>query len=149
MGRVPTKLQEILDTLALFPDRSDRIEALISFAERFEPVPEKIATRPYPEDHRVKACESEAYVWALPQDDGTLKLHFGVENPQGVSAMSLAVILDQGLSGVPVEEVAAVPCDVVYEVFGRELSMGKSMGLMGMVTAVTSHAKKLREATTS
>lgn len=144
MVDVPEKLQDILDTLALVPDRMDRIDALISISERFEPVPEEIATKPYPEEHRVKACESEAYVWAVPRDDGTLKLHFGVENPQGVSAMSLAVILDEGLSGAPVEQVANLPCDLVYDIFGRELSMGKSMGLMGMVNAVSSLAKKAR-----
>lgn len=136
------KLQEILDTLELFPDRIDRIHALISIAERFEPVPETIAAKPYPEEHRVKACESEAYVWALPQDDGTQCYRFAVENPQGVSAMALAVILDEGLSGEPVERVATLGCDVVYEVFGRELSMGKSMGLMGMVNAVVAEARK-------
>lgn len=141
-SRVPEPLQEILDTLELVPDRTDRIQALISMAERFEPVPESIATRPFPEERRVKACESEAYVWALQRDDGTLKLHFAVENPQGVSAMAMAVILDQGLSGLPPEEVAKTPCDVVYEVFGRELSMGKSMGLMGMVNAVRAEAAK-------
>ncbi|MCB1055705.1 MAG: SufE family protein [Acidobacteria bacterium] len=136
------KLQEILDTLELFPDRVDRIQALISISERFEPVPEAVATKPYPESHRVKACESEAYVWALPQGDGTQRYRFAVENPQGVSAMALAVILDDGLSGEPLERVAAVPCDLVYEVFGRELSMGKSMGLMGMVNAVTAEARR-------
>ncbi len=142
MAQVPEKLQDILDTLALMPDRMDRIEALISLSDRFRPVPEEIATRPYPEEHRVKACESEAYVWAVPKDDGTLKFHFGVENPQGVSAMSLAVILEEGLSGAPVEQVVNLSSDLVYDIFGRELSMGKSMGLMGMVTAVSSLAKK-------
>ena len=57
---LPPKLNEILETLDLFPDRADRIQALISFAERFEPVPESIAPKPYPEARRVKACESEA-----------------------------------------------------------------------------------------
>lgn len=146
MPELPEKLQDILDTLALVPDRMDRIEALISISDRFEPVPEEIATKPYPEEHQVKACESEAYVWAFPKEDGTLKLHFGVENPQGVSAMSLAVILQEGLEGVLVEEVAKLPCDLVYEIFGKELSMGKSMGLMGMVNAVSSLAKKAQAA---
>jgi hypothetical protein len=30
----------------------------------------------------------------------------------------------------------------VYQVFGRELSMGKSMGLMGMVSMVANTAKQ-------
>ena len=51
------------------------------------------------------------------------------------------MILDEALSGAPLEQVAAVPQDLVYRVFGRELSMGKSMGLMGMVSMVASMAK--------
>ena len=42
--------------------------------------------------------------------------------------------------------VAEVPQDIVYKVFGRELSMGKSMGLMAMVGMVAMLAKKYEEA---
>jgi cysteine desulfuration protein SufE len=70
-----------------------------------------------------------------------------VENPQGISAMALAEILRGSLSGAPLEEVAAVPADVVYRIFGRELSMGKSMGLMGMVNMVRAAALQQMQAT--
>ncbi|MEM7483560.1 MAG: hypothetical protein AAF481_20565, partial [Acidobacteriota bacterium] len=86
---------------------------------------------------------SEAYVWARKQDDGTLKFHFAVDNPQGISAKAMAVILDESLSGAPLEDVRSVSGDVIYDIFGRELSMGKSMGLMGMVAMVATSAKKL------
>jgi len=133
MPDLPPKLQDLVETLEMLPDRADRIQMLIDLAERFEGVPERVAARPYPEEHRVKGCESEAFVWAEPQDDGTVQLWYAVENPQGVSAQSLAVILDRTLSGAPPEEIERVPADVIYRIFGRELSMGKSMGLMGMI----------------
>ena len=140
--RYPEPLQELMDTLALLPDRNDRIQLLIDLSERFEEVPERVARRPFPEEHRVEGCESEAFVWAEPRGDGTFDYHFAVENPQGVSARSLATILRQGLSGRAPEEIARVPSDLVYEVFGNELSMGKSMGLMGMVSKVQAETKK-------
>jgi cysteine desulfuration protein SufE len=56
--------------------------------------------------------------------------------------MALAAILGDSLSGVPLDEVAAVPADVVYRIFGRELSMGKSLGLMGMVNMVRTAARQ-------
>ena len=145
--RYPEPLQDLLDTLALAPDRNDRIQLLIDLSERFEEVPAEIAQRPFPEEHRVPGCESEAFVWAEPRGDGTFKYHFAVENPQGVSARSLAVILDRALSGRPPEEIARVPSDVVYDVFGNELSMGKSMGLMGMVCKLQAETKKQAAAT--
>lgn len=140
--RLPEPLRDLVDTLGLLTDRNDRINMLIDVAERFRDVPASVATRPFPEEHRVAGCESEAFVWAEPLGDGTFKYHFAVENPQGVSAKALAVILDQTLSGRPPEEVARVPSDVIYDVFGKELSMGKSMGLMGMICKVQSETKK-------
>lgn len=138
----PPKLAEMLELFAMLPDRGERIAMLIDVAERFRDVPERIARRPFADDHKVPACESEAYVWAEPLADGALKFHFAVENPQGISAKAMAVILDETLSGEPPEAVARVAGDVVYEIFGRELSMGKSMGLMSMVSMVASSARK-------
>ncbi len=54
----------------------------------------------------------------------------------------MAVILGDACSGAPLREVAAVPDDIVYAVFGNELSMGKSMGLMGMVAMMRSETKR-------
>ncbi len=141
MGKHGGKLDEWVDLLSGM-DRGDRIDLLIDVADRFREVPPEVAQRPFAEEHKVPACESEAYLWAQPHDDGGLQLYFAVENPQGISAKAMAVILDEGLSGAPLEEVASVSDDVVYEVFGRELSMGKSMGLMGMVSMVASAARR-------
>lgn len=139
----PSKLAELVDTLALVPDRLGRIELLISIADRFEEVPPEVAHRPFPDENKVPACESEAYVWAQRQVDDTLKFYFAVENPQGISAKAMAVILDESLSGQPPAAVQAVSGEIVYEIFGKELSMGKSMGLMGMVAMVTASARRL------
>lgn len=142
MADYPDKLARLLDTLGLIEDRGERIQLLIDISERFREVPEGVAARPYADSHKVPACESQAYMWAEEQPDGTLKFHFAVENPQGISAKAMAAIIDDTLSGAPPEEVARVPTDVVYRIFGNELSMGKSMGLMGMVSMVQNTAKK-------
>jgi cysteine desulfuration protein SufE len=143
---VPEKLTQTLEMLEMVPDRNERIQLLIDIAGRFEEVPPRIARRPFPAEHQVPACESQAYVFPEERPDGTLDFHFAVENPQGVSAKAMAVILDDTLSGAPPEQVAQVPQDIVYRVFGRELSMGKSMGLMSMVAMVANLAKKYAEA---
>ena len=139
---VPEKLTNTLDALDLIEDRSERIQMLIDIAGRFKEVPPQIARRPFPKEAQVSACESEAYVFTEEKPDGTLGYHFAVENPQGISAKAMAVILDDTLSGAPPGEVAQVPQDIVYRVFGRELSMGKSMGLMSMVGMVAALAKR-------
>lgn len=142
MEGIPPKLNAVLETLEMLPERAERIEVLIGTAERFREVPETIATRPFPKERLVPGCESQAYVWWIERDDDTLDFHFAVENPQGISAKAMAAILQDSCSGAPLAQVAAVPDDLVYEVFGNELSMGKSMGLMGMVAMVRREAKR-------
>ena len=146
MPDYPEKLQDVLDQFAWITDRGERAEYLIELADRFEGVPASIAVRPYPAANHVAFCESEAYVFAEDRPDGRLKFHFAVENPQGLSARAMAVILDQTLSGQPLEQVAAVPDDIVLTIFGRNIAMGKGQGLMGIVAMVREHAKRrLRE----
>jgi cysteine desulfuration protein SufE len=126
-----------------FVDRSLRAEMLIEYADRFEEVPPSIASRPFPAIARAPRCESEAYVFAAGRPDGTFDLHFAVENPQGLSAKAWAVILAETLSGQPLDVVAAVSGDVLYRIFGRDLSMGKGQGMLGMLELVQ-HAARTR-----
>jgi cysteine desulfuration protein SufE len=122
-------------------DPADRTGMLLSYADQFKEVPPSIATRPFPTSHQVPQCESDAYVWAQKMPDETLKLYFAVENPSGVSAKALAAILDKTLSGQPASEIATVNCDIVEKIFRQNISMGKGMGLMSMVQAVSALAK--------
>jgi cysteine desulfuration protein SufE len=145
MGETPERLTKFLRLIGRTQDRQERIQLLIDVARRFRPVPDSVASAPYPEQFKVPGCESQAYVFPQPNEDGTLTFHFAVENPQGISAMAMAVILADALSGAPLERVAAVSPEVVYEIFGRELSMGKSMGLTGMVSLATSFARSRLE----
>lgn len=144
MAEYPPKLVQVVEDFSLITDRNERAEYLIEIADRFpgSRVPADIATKPYDESHRVPACESDAFVWAQDQPDGTLKYYFDVLNPQGLSAMAIARILDETCSGVPLEQVAAVSTDIVLKIFGREISMGKGQGLMGIVQMVQYEAKR-------
>jgi cysteine desulfuration protein SufE len=142
MSQYPEKLEDLLDTFEMFSDQSERAQLLISFSDQFKPVPGNVATRPFDKSHLVPACESEAYAWAVTQPDGTLKLHFAVENPSGISARALATILDKTLSGLPPKEVARVSPEIVEKIFRQNISMGKGMGLMSMVLAVQALAKR-------
>lgn len=137
---MPEKLQQLIDMFQMF-DTADRTSLLLSYADQFKEVPPAVATRPFDKSHQVPQCESDAYVWARRQPDGTLQLYFAVENPSGVSAKALAAILDKTLSGLPASEIATVGCDIVEKIFRQNISMGKGMGLMAMVNAVQALAK--------
>jgi len=134
------ELAELAESLSGL-DRVERVEALIALAESYREVPVRVASRPFAEHNRVPACESQAYVFAQPRPDGSLDFYFAVENPQGVSAKALAAILARTLSGVSPEAVTMVPREIVERLFGRELSMGKALGLTGMLLAVQREAR--------
>ena len=138
----PEKLQETLDFFDTLTDQNDRVNVLLDFSDKFKEVPPSVAVRPFDKAHQVPHCESESYVWAMQQDDGTLKYYFAVENPSGVSAKALARILDQSLSGEKPETIALVSEEIVYKIFRQNISMGKGLGLMSMVQAVTALAKQ-------
>ncbi len=142
MPEYPERLQTLLDVFASVTDTHERTQLLIDFARKFKEVPAEVATRPFSQEHLVKHCESEAYAWAVPSTDGTLKLHFAVENPSGVSAKALAAVLDKALSGLPPSEIAKVDPEIVEKLFRQNISMGKGMGLMSMVLMVQALAKR-------
>ena len=137
----PKKLREIIESLQMTADPSDRAQMLIDYAYKFEEVPVSVAQRPFSERNKIPACESDAYIWAIDNQDNTLKFFFAVENPSGISAKALAVILDKTLSGLHSEEIIQIEPDIVYDIFRQNISMGKGLGLMSMVHAV----KKLAE----
>jgi len=142
---MPEKLEQLLQTFDMFPDPVDRTGMLLSYSDQFKEVPTEIARRPFPKDHQVPQCESDAYIWAVKRPDETLQLYFAVENPSGVSARALAAILDRTLSGLPASDIANVSCDIVERIFRQNISMGKGMGLMSMVQAVQALARRATE----
>ncbi|MEM6282053.1 MAG: SufE family protein [Chloroflexota bacterium] len=144
MAEIPDTLKEVIEDFEFLQDRTERTEYLIELADRFKEVrvPERIATQPYPEENHVQQCESDAYVWAEENDDGTLDYYFDVLNPQGLSAMAMSVVLAESLNGQPVEQVAAVDENIVFKLFGQNISMGKGVGLMGIVRMAQHEAKR-------
>lgn len=144
MADYPEKLQETLQDFEFITSRSERQDYLIYLADQFEKVkvPDTVATQPYDETHRVPECESDAFVWWEEREDGTLDYYFDVLNPQGLSAMAMSVILAEACNGAPIEKVANLQPDVVFKFFGKNISMGKGQGLMGIVNMVAAAARQ-------
>jgi cysteine desulfuration protein SufE len=138
----PERLTRFLSLIAAAGTRADRINVLVDIARRYRGVPEHVAKPPYGPEYLVPGCESRVYAFTEPRPDGTLDYHYAVENPHGISAKALAAILHEALSGVPLEEITAVSTDVVYDNFGSDISMGKSMGLQGMVGVAVAAARR-------
>jgi len=133
MNDYPDKLNEYLEFFSTLEDRAERIAVLTDFANRFEPVPDSVACRPYAENHRVEFCDSEVYLWVRERPEGGLKFYFAVENPQGIAAMATVAILDECLSGTAPEKILNLDPEIVLRFFAGELSTRKRIGLMQIV----------------
>jgi len=141
--KYPARLKTFLESLNQYTDNSDRINLLIDYAEKFVPVPETIAVKPYAPENKIEYCESGAYAWTIKQPDNTFKFYFDIENPYGISAKATAKILDDTLSGETAENILKVPDDIIYQIFGQSLSMGKNLGLIGLILAIKIDVRKL------
>ncbi len=146
LSRYPEKLREVLEIFAENP--GERNQMLIEYSDQFQGVPERIATRPYPQSNQVPHCESDSYVFVEPIEEGAggsprLKFYFAVENPFGVSARALSAILDATISGLPADEIANMPIeDIVPTLFGKNISMGKGQGLLSIAAVVKRLAQR-------
>ncbi len=142
----PEPLREVLQTFQDNPN--DRNAMLIDYSDQFVGVPERIAQKPYPEEHRVPHCESESYVFAEPLPPATdgrvpIKFHYAVENPFGVSARALSAILNSTIDGLPADDIARMPIDeIVPTLFGKNVSMGKGQGLLGIAAITKAYAQR-------
>ena len=145
MDNYPPKLKEFLENISTIKDETQKIELLVDYADKYKNPAQEIKQPPYPAFCKVPFCESGVYVFTVIQDDNTPKFYFIIENPQGISAKALAVILDRTLSGQPPEQILKVDPGIVYQIFGEHLSMGKNLGLTGMVFTLQSELKTLLE----
>ena len=138
---IPPKLAELLDEFVDITDRYERYDILTEFADAFRPVPEHIARPPYPQDHLVPYCESQMYFWARPDGEHAFKFYFASENAQSISARAMAAILDETCSGAPAWQVVHIPDDLPQRLFGKDLAMGRTLGLVSLVGMVKNVAR--------
>lgn len=133
----------LVEDFASIDDQGQRADLLIELSEDYVEVPDSIASRPYPDSLKVPGCESDVYLFAVPATNrNSLKYHFAVDNPQGISAMAMAAFIDQTLSGVENSLVKDIDSEFVHTLFGKQLSMGKGQGLTNMIMMVKSLASK-------
>lgn len=138
----PKNIQRVADYFEGISDEHKRIQTLISYSKKFKEVPEEVAARPFDAQHRVPECESDVYIWTQVDAKKKVNIHAAVENPQGLSARAFAAVLQKALKDAKVEDVEQLDNELVYKIFGKQLSMGKNMGLMGMIQMIKAQTRQ-------
>jgi cysteine desulfuration protein SufE len=138
---MPAGLEEIA---ADFADLAapQRLELLLEFSEGLPDLPERYAGR-LGEMEQVHECQSPLFlvveVGDVPADEPgrrPVHLHFSAP-PEAPTTRGFAGILHEGLDGLTVDEVLAVPEDAPYRFsLGEAVSPLRLRGMVGMLSRI-------------
>src|SRR5574342_758428 len=108
MSNLPPKLQEIVDDFASMT-REEKVETLVAYSDALPPLPERLKEerdkmQPVPE------CMTPVFLHGEKEADGGIRFHFDIP-PQSPTVQGLANILVNGLNGLKLEEILAVPAN--------------------------------------
>src|SRR5690348_13045874 len=137
---LPAAMQEIADDFADLP-APQRLELLLEFSEGLPELPERYAGR-LGEMEQVHECQSPIFL-AVEVDDepaepGSRVVHLYFSAPQEApTTRGFAGILHEGLDGLTVDEVLAVPEDAPYRFsLGEAVSPLRLRGMVGMLSRI-------------
>ena len=140
-AELPAAMQEIADDFAdlLAPQR---LELLLEFSEGLPELPERYAGR-LGEMEQVHECQSPIFLAVEVADDpadspGDRPVHLFFSAPQEApTTRGFAGILHEGLDGLTVDEVLAVPEDAPYRFsLGEAVSPLRLRGMVGMLSRI-------------
>ena len=113
-------------------DRQERIELLIDLAKSLPPLPDRLAEHK-DATHRVEECQSPVYLFVELEPGDRVAIHADapIEAP---TVRGFVALLVEGLNGSTVEEILAVPNDLIERVGLPEiLGMLRVRGLGGVL----------------
>src|SRR5689334_25307562 len=127
---LPASLASIRDDfLAL--DQAERLQLLLEFSQSLPELDERYRDHPDLLE-RVVECQSPVFLF-VEVVDGVVRIHVTAPR-EAPTTRGFASILHEGLDGLPVDEVLAVPADYPLELGLTEaVSPLRIRGMMGML----------------
>jgi len=113
-------------------DRSTRLETLLDYSRKLPALPERLEDQKGRAEHRVHECQTPVFLW-VEVEGGQVHIHADVprESPTVRGFISL---LARSLDGMPPEEVARVPDDLLDQLgLSETLGMTRTQGLTAIL----------------
>lgn len=130
---LPDSLAQIRDDFLEMPE-SERLSLLLEFAYELPDLPPELAAHPELQE-RVVECQSPVFVRALISD-GIVSMH-ATAPMEAPTTRGFASILVQGVTGLRVDEVLAIPADFALTIgLTRAVSPLRLGGMTGMLARI-------------
>ena len=113
-------------------DRTTRLETLLDYSRRLPPLPARYEEQKARSDARVPECQTPVFLW-VEVENGQVHIHADVprESPTVRGFISL---LARSLDGLPPEQVAAIPDDLLDQLgLSETLGMTRTQGLSAIL----------------
>ncbi|MFT4210567.1 MAG: SufE family protein [Microbacterium sp.] len=140
---LPPVLAEIRDEF-LELDEPERLQLLLEFSRELPEMPAEYADHPEACE-RVVECQSPVFI-VVDVVDGVVTMHASAP-PEAPTTRGFASILAQGISGLPVDEVLAIPDDYPQSIgLTRAVSPLRIAGMTGMLLRAKRQVREKRGA---
>ncbi|GAA3772067.1 SufE family protein [Microbacterium kribbense] len=137
---LPDALAQIRDEF-LDLDEPERLQLLLEFSQELPAVPARYEGHPEMYE-RVSECQSPVFI-ATEVNDGIVALH-ATAPAEAPTTRGFASILVQGISGLPAEEVLAIPSDYAMSLgLTRAVSPLRLSGMTGMLVRAQRQVRAL------
>lgn len=134
------RLNELIADFAELDDE-EKLELLVEMADELPAASAGRCACPDAESCRVQECQTAVYLW-IDVIDGRVRLEADVPK-KSPTVRGLVTLVIQGLSGATVEEVAALPDDLVAHIgLQRALGMQRQQGFRGVVARIKREARR-------
>lgn len=116
-------------------DRQLRLETLLDYARKLPPLPPRLEEQKAAGLARVHECQSPVFVW-VEVEDGAARL-FADAPPEAPTVRGFISLLIATLDGRPVDEVRAVPDDLLDRLGLTEaIGMTRTQGLSAVLSRI-------------
>ena len=125
-------------------EREEKMQALLSYAKRLEPVPERLAALDR-SAYTVPECLTRVDLFPEVRD-GTLHFYADVNVRQSPTIAAFLAITLGAVNDQPPETTLAIPADFVSTMMAGLGLSAREVGLVAMVTRLKRHAKDALDA---
>jgi cysteine desulfuration protein SufE len=134
---LPPRISGVLDRFRAL-SRDDKMAALVSYARKLEPVPERLATLADAR-HEVPECQTPVRIFA-EVSDGRLHFYADIDARQSPTVAAFLSIVFAAVNGEPPAATLAIPGDFVRTMM-QGLGLGtREVGLEALVARLKRHA---------